>query len=631
MPSYYMHHYSATKPNNNRDMIITSGISKGNDFNTKRKDLFSPTNSLSKDFRSERKTNNSKDTDFFNNRALSRFQTTKHNNEEYIDKGPEIQTRISTIKPDRNDRNSSISCSKYRANSYINKSQKNSMTKNPIFFDTFNMSQQNKRERELLAEIHNLNSSLQQYKELNNNLAERLKYFENNKQHKYTFTTDMDNTNRQGNINIEEYKNKLEYAEKSNERLRSDVYKLRQELKELKENTNSKTPPKRSESKDMMIKGLAAKVERQKKKIYQLKQTLKQEEGFRMSLGHENYRELFKQESEKNKVLLRENEKLRTLNENYNKDYTKIVEELNALKIKELYEDNGFSTLKADYEAEIRQNAMLKEQLAHYKKVLKIYGYDAEGVTLIPQNEMRFSTPKKIHKNESEVNAKTTHVNKQGDRHAHLQQFNSEKNKNEDTIKMDFSKSRKQLDIPKEIPKLLDLPNDKTPKKDFNYGLLQDDTINFRLTGLNSMSDRQIEENNIPQRLESNHYNSIISDITESKQYSIEQNPPLENKDIWKHESYSGFRKPNTNNNNDSVVNKTNLNEYTENDSQVKNIFNMTLNHNNLDLTHSHEDRNKMSEVHQFRYENIGPDIDSFGTAGRKFTNGSIQSKIKRI
>lgn len=489
-----------------------------------------------------------------------------------------------------------------------------------------------KREKELLTEISNLHSDLKKYRDMNRELKERFSKTTSADSRRFTFQPDgnIDKSRDKPDI-VDDFREKYHSVERSNERLQKEVHRMKAEVdgsKDVREST------KESDSKKLHYKQLELKAEDLKKTIAYLQQRLDKEKEYRNSFKKDNFKDLYKQEYDTNNNLRRENEKLRELNENYARGHNKIVEELNALKIKGRYETSKLSSLRMAYESEIEENSILLEKIEHYKKVLKIYGYEPDGKSNLPQGNSRLEQTTKYKGYEQNSNYKTNDVHKLNSLFSNVRINDSENPKvtegtpslfkNPDQI-YDSKFNQKNSEVQKANP--------YPQQSNLQYSNLDEETMGHKFAGLNSMSDRHIEEANNPQKVQSKvDTESIVSGILESK-HSLDQTSLYNRGNRLNNELQGNFIQSY---NNSYAVQKNPANdfrnEYSIAESQVKNIFYAPLNNTTTDLAHSFAEKPRNVIIQPQRYENLDCDFDSFGGVNaRRQTKTSVQPSIKRI
>lgn len=623
MPTQLSNPPFARKMKSQPNLLLASSLSREPDLNIRKNELFSPTYANSNVNPTGRKNGNQTKTDFFSATNLSKLNDhTRNEYNRFETSRVENKHPTSANKGYRGEYGNSGSSVRYRINAQNSRSQHNDVRAQFNTPDQQDVSAYKRREQELLSEINNLNINLRQYKELNDELTDKLKRLKDQHIRRYSFQDSSIRLGKKtGNSDNTYFMEKYHETEKANDQLKSEISNLKRNLKELQDSSGSTY---NTDNKEDTIKDLVDKNNDLKRKLRTLHKAYETEKMNSHYNYEDKYKELYNQECDKNATLKKEIDKLRHQIDTDNHNHNKIIEELNTIKVKNLSEANNISKLKEQLDYESRQAKQLRNSNQHLRKILRIHGYDHEIPiqTNSSQNMKRTDlyAPTQVHNNHNDKSRTS---------------FNeySEKSRTRKSEKMPLNKSIKGSEYYTSPEK----PKVETPVKhpskpvmlNIEVDSIQSETFRPKMLKSSSLSgtDNFINRNDSKAR-----QNSIEISIIESRGSFIDSPQRRTESMIDESHLYMNDSLVNKKNNNAHTIYKdSHIDEYGAKDSQLRNIFKTPFLASKVDNNYNSEIRSKAHSAQQFNFEQIDNGIDSFGIGNVRNGRASLNSRIKRI
>lgn len=377
MPTQPFNSLLSHKQKSQPSLLLTSGFSKDTDINIRKNDLFSPTCANQNSYSGLRNAKHTK-TDFFSTTNLNKLRGS-NNKSEYIEveeHKAEPQRNPRTSRTRKHESGSMLSSVRYRINAQSTGDFAGRGLVNQKSTEQKDVAYYKRREQELLSEVNHLSINLRQYKELNDELTDKLKKTQDHKSTRYSFqdtALGLGKRNSHGENNF--FMEKYHEAEKANAQLQTEIDKLKSKLQSAHEFSRSTN---NTESNDVRIKELESSNTDLKRKYRNMKNAYESQKYKSQPDSGQRYIMLYNQECEKNEALTKEIERQRRVNNTDNENYNKVVEELNMLKVKQMSDSNMVSRLKEQIDYEKRQSKRIRENNDYLKTVLNIHGYNYE-------------------------------------------------------------------------------------------------------------------------------------------------------------------------------------------------------------------------------------------------------------
>ena len=314
MNNYYTSSYNDVKMKKSKShpkILLLSNITKDINMNVKANELFSP-NCAAVQKQRERYRDRS-----VNNKEYSSYN--RKTNHRSISFGKPINTKISS-KTEYELTNTDKSAYKRSKYSPIKKSNWNN-SKPYHVPDEFFL----KRESELLSEIDHLNKSLSEYKRMNSKLNDRLKKSIGSFNTKHNSYNTLSDYNKSEINNLRKKNEELTFI---NQQLKTDLFKKEGALEDMRFEVNRKESH------------YDKKIKEYKKKIAYLQSRNDEDKSQELRNRVNKYKGMFDSEKERADAFFKENEKLKEIISNQNKEYLKMVESFNEMKLKQINDNN---------------------------------------------------------------------------------------------------------------------------------------------------------------------------------------------------------------------------------------------------------------------------------------------------
>lgn len=362
------------------NLLLNSSFSTNTDLNIRKNELFSPTCATSTLNRGANVSKTNPKTDFFSATNMSRLKTTHKN--EYIDfhDNRAEKSRFNKNYASRDDPSSSEPSFKLK----INPQHQNHRNEEYKYVSSAKehdeLAYYKKREQELISDVNHLQINLKQYKELNDELNNKLKTSFNPREKRHSFQNFTGTPDKcKCDSNETYFMEKYHESEKTIKNLKHEMMSLKGEM-EL--NTQTQDTKISINNSDDVVRELKTRNRELNRKLKNLNKEIEENMRHNYPGSSGNYRDLFEQECENSRSIKLEIEKLRRMNDSHNTCYTKLVEDLNVLKVKHMTSDNTISTMAAQLEREKRQIKQLKDKNEYLQRILRIHGYDHENQTI---------------------------------------------------------------------------------------------------------------------------------------------------------------------------------------------------------------------------------------------------------